>query len=189
VGVPGPTASAVDVTPDTDLAALAEHLGAQVRVGGLVATVGADGVDLDDGSATARLVFRGDAIELLPYLRAGDAIAASGRVEELQGAFVVIVDGAAGVVRVGDLGQAVPVIVAGASPSDASAQPSDARLTRAGGLVDGPETWSIAAMGGLSLLSLVVTLIRRRRAQRRLRAVIVARLATLKPTRIERERA
>jgi hypothetical protein len=179
-GAPDATAGVVDVTPDTDLATLADHLGAQVRVGGLVAAVAADGVDLDDGSATARLVFRGDAVELLPYLRAGDAIAATGRVEQLDGAIAVIVDGAAGVVRVGDLGQAVPVIVAGASPIGESAQPSDPRLTRAGGLVDGPETWSIAAMGGLSLLSLVVTLIRRRRAQRRLRAVIVARLATLK---------
>jgi len=94
----------------------------------------------------------------------------------------VIVDGAASVVRVGDLGQAVPVIAAGVSPGGGSAEPSDPRLTRAGGLVDGPETWSIAAMGGLSLLSLGITLIRRRRAQRRLRAVIVARLATLKPS-------
>lgn len=188
-GAPNATTSVVDVTPDTDLAALGEHLGAQVRVGGLVAAVATDGLDLDDGSATGHLVFRGDAVELLPYLRTGDAIAATGRVEQLDGAFVVIVDGAASVVRVGDLGQAVPVITAGASPSGGSAQPSDSRLTRAGGLVDGPETWSIAAMGGLSLLSLVVTLIRRRRAQRRLRTAIVARLATLKPSGIERERA
>jgi hypothetical protein len=181
-GVLDATTGVVDVTPDTDLAALAEHLGAQVRVGGLVAAASADGVDLDDGSATAHLVFRGDAVELLPYLRTGDAIAATGRVEQLDGAFVVIVDGAGGVVRVGDLGQAVPVIIAGVSPPGGSSQPSDPRLTRAGGLIDGPETWSIAAMGGLSLLSLVVTLIRRRRAQQRLRAVIVARLATLKPS-------
>lgn len=181
-GAPTSTPGVVDVTPDTDLAALGEHLGAQVRVGGLVATVAADGIDLDDGSATARIVFRGDAIELLPYLRTGDAIAATGRVEQLDGAPVVIVDGAAAVVRVGDLGQAVPVLVAGASPAGGSAQPAEPRLTAAGGLVDGPETWSIAAMGGLSILSLVVTLIRRRRTQRRLRAVIVARLATLRPS-------
>ncbi|HEV2006010.1 MAG TPA: lamin tail domain-containing protein [Candidatus Limnocylindrales bacterium] len=181
-GRPDATAGVVDVTPDTDLAALRDHLGAQVRVGGLVAAVSTDGVDLDDGSATARLVFRGDAVELLPYLRTGDAIAATGRVEQLDGANVVIVDGAAGVVRVGDLGQALPVVVAGASPAGGSAQPSEPRLTAAGGLVDGPATWSIAAMGGLSILSLVVTLIRRRRAQRRFRAVIVARLATLKPS-------
>jgi hypothetical protein len=181
-GAPNATTGVTDVTPDTDLAALGEHLGAQVRVGGLVTAVAADGVDLDDGSATGHLVFRGDAVELLPYLRTGDAIAATGRVEQLDGAIVVIVDGAADVVRVGDLGQAVPVIVPGASPAGGSAEPSDARLTRAGGLVDRPETWSIAAMGGLSLLSLVVTLIRRRRARQRLRAVIVARLATLKPS-------
>jgi hypothetical protein len=181
-GAPNATTGVTDVTPDTDLAALGEHLGAQVRVGGLVVAVAADGVDLDDGSATGHLVFRGDALELLPYLRTGDAIAATGRVEQLDGAIVVIVDGAAGVVRVGDLGQAIPVISAGESPGGGSAPPSDARLTRAGGLVDRPETWSIAAMGGLSLLSLVVTLIRRRRARQRLRAVIVARLATLKPS-------
>jgi DNA/RNA endonuclease YhcR with UshA esterase domain len=181
-GAPDATTGVTDVTPDTDLAALGEHLGAQVRVGGLVTAVAADGVDLDDGSATGHLVFRGDAVELLPYLRTGDAIAATGRVEQLDGAIVVIVDGAADVVRVGDLGQAVPVIVPGASPAGGSAEPSDAGLTRAGGLVDGPETWSIAAMGGLSLLSLVVTLIRRRRARQRLRTVIVARLATLKPS-------
>ena len=188
-GAPNATTGVFDVTPDTDLAALGEHLGAQVRVGGLVAAVAADGVDLDDGSATAHLVFRGDAVELLPYLRTGDAIAATGRVEQLDDANVVIVDGATGVVRVGDLGQAIPVVVTGASPTGGTAQPSDPRLTAAGGLVGGPETWSIAAMAGLSILSLVVTVIRRRRARQRLRAVIVARLATLRPTGIERERA
>lgn len=178
-----------DVTPDTDLAALAEHLGATVRVGGLVAAIAADGVDLDDGTAMARLVFRADAIDLLPHLRTGDAIAASGRAEQLHGVTVVIVDGAASIVRVGDLGQAEPVIVAGASPTGGSSAVADPRLAAAGGLVGGPESWSLAAMGGLSILSLLVTLIRRRRTQRRIRAVVVARLSTLRPSGIERDRA
>jgi LPXTG-motif cell wall-anchored protein len=51
----------------------------------------------------------------------------------------------------------------------------------AGSILGGPESMSILAMLGLSLVSLAVTLVRRRQARRRLRTVIVARLATLKP--------
>jgi len=178
---PDATNASQDSTPDTDLAALAEHLGARVRVGGLVAAVMTDGVGLDDGTATAHLVLRGDALDLLPFLKAGDAIAAGGRVEQQAGVVVVVVDGAADIVRVGDLGQAMPVVRADASPGPSSNPSSGRGFATAGGLVPGPESLSIAAMAGLSIVSLVVTLIRRRRAQQRLRAVIVARLATLKP--------
>lgn len=170
-----------DISPDTDLAVLEERVGQQVRIGGLVAALTDDGLDLDDGTATAHLVLRGDALQLLPHMRVGDAIAASGRVERLDRAVVVIVAGAADLVRVGDLGQALPVETGSAPPSAAPSAATGLGIAAAGPLVGGPESMSILAMLGLSLVSLAVTIVRRRQAQRRLRAVIVARLATLKP--------
>jgi hypothetical protein len=170
-----------DISPDTDLAVLEERVGQQVHVGGLVTALTDDGLDLDDGTATAHLVLRGDALQLLPHIRAGDAIAATGRVERLDGAVVVIVAGAADLVRVGDLGQALPIETGSAAPSSAPSAPTGYGLVAAGPLVGGPESMSILAMLGLSLVSLAVTLVRRRQARRRLRTIILARLATLKP--------
>ena len=101
--------------PDTDLAALHEHVGETVRVGGLIASVAGDGFDLDDGTALARVELRGDMAALLPHLREGEAVAATGVVAMVDGAPIVIVDAAGSLLRVGSLGQALPI--AGASPA------------------------------------------------------------------------
>lgn len=178
----GALGSATDVTPDTDLAALLLRLGQRVRVGGLVATISQGGFDLDDGTAIAPVVLRGDARELLPYLRVRDAIAASGTVERIDGALVVVVAAAGDLVRVGDLGQALPI---GPSTSPApSVEPASASLadTVSSVLQPQPGPVGLVAMAVLSLASLVGTLLRRRRARRLLREVITARLATLRPT-------
>jgi hypothetical protein len=113
-------------------------------------------------------------------------------VEELEGALVVVIAGAADLVRVGDLGQALPIAVASAAPVGGDVGP-DARLATAGGIGfgigSGPESVSLFAMAGLSLVSVITTVLRRRRARQRLRALVVARLATLKPIGAERESA
>jgi hypothetical protein len=120
-----PTGQGIDVTPDTDLAMLLEHVGERVRVGGLVARLAEDGFDLDDGTALARVVLRGELGALLPYLREGEAVAATGSVELVDGAAVVVVDDDGSLVRVGSLGQALP-IGDGSGASDASVPPTGA---------------------------------------------------------------
>ena len=76
-----------DVTPDTDLATLARP---RRRSGSgsaaSIARVADDGFDLDDGTALARVELRGDMAALLPHLREGEAVAATGTVELVDGA-------------------------------------------------------------------------------------------------------
>ncbi|HYN69815.1 MAG TPA: lamin tail domain-containing protein [Candidatus Eisenbacteria bacterium] len=179
----GSSSNVGDVTPDTDLAALLPRLGQRVRVGGLIAALSADGFGLDDGTAIARVILHGDAIELLPYLRVRDAIAASGRVERLDGALAVVVEEAGDLVRVGDLGQAVPIGRPSVSP-EPPVEPADASLADAVSSVlqPHPGPLGLVAMAALSLASLLGTLLRRRRARRLLREAITARLATLRPS-------
>src|SRR4029077_3352398 len=95
---------------------LGDHLGERVQVGGLIAALTSDGFVLDDGTATAGIVLEGDALQLLQYLKVGDALAATGIVGETPDGYGVTVDGAANLVRVGDLGQALPVAGASAGP-------------------------------------------------------------------------
>src|SRR5262249_28074214 len=63
-----------DVTPDTDLAALSDDVGQQVRVGGVIARLADDGFDLDDGTALAHIVLSGDIAALISHLREGEAV-------------------------------------------------------------------------------------------------------------------
>lgn len=177
--------SLADITPDTDLATLADHVGEEVHVGGLIAGLTIDGFVLDDGTATATIVLASDALDLLPYLRVGDAVAATGIVTETADGFGVVVAGAADLVRVGDLGQALPV--AGAGPGPDASSPgttglgNGGSLTTALGLDMAAAPFGVLAMAGLSVVSLFVTLVRRRQERRRLRAVVVGRLGALRP--------
>jgi hypothetical protein len=174
--------AAVDITPDTDLAALADRIGQRVRVGGLVARLAEDGFDLDDGTALARVQLRGQMAELLPHLREREAIAATGTVELIDGSPGVVVDDAGALVRVGSLGQALPIAGQGA---DAFASPSPAgghAALNAGASPFGPDIapTSLLALVALSTLSVVATIVRRRLGRRRLRAALVDRLASLR---------
>jgi hypothetical protein len=180
-----PTASArrsasVDVTPDTDVAVLESHVGERVRVGGLIVRTTADGFELDDGTGIGSVALRGDALELLPYLRPKEAIAAAGTVERRDAAFVVVVEKGSDLVRVGDLGQALPVAIASATPSS---PPKTGHLGLGDELTAAfrgqPAPFGIATMAGVSLASLLATVLRRRRARRRLRAAIERRLSSL----------
>ena len=179
VGAGGP----LDITPDTDLAALSEHVGEKVRVGGLIASVAGEGFDLDDGTALARIELRGDMAALLPHLREGEAVAATGVVTMVEGAPAVIVDAAGSLLRVGSLGQALPIA---GPPGPAASPPASASagavpLTADSTLL-GPAMapTSLLAMVLLTVASLGVTILRRRLVRRRLRAVVVQRLASLR---------
>lgn len=172
-----------DITPDTDLAVLGEHVGERVRVGGLVARTAGDGFDLDDGTAIAHVVLRDDMVALIGSLREGEAVAATGTVELVNGAPAVVVDDAGTLVRVGTLGQALPIGGTQRGPAPG-----------ADGDPVGPATdvTDIAFGGGLGLaglftLALLTALavtagtLRRRLERRRIRAVLIERLATLGP--------
>ena len=170
------------VTPDTDLAALLEHVGERVRVGGLIVSVAGDGFDLDDGTALARVELRGDMADLLPHLREGEAVAATGVVQLLDGAPVVTVDAAGSLLRVGSLGQALP-IGGGPPAADPTSSPEAGTTSLAadsGVLGPAAAPTSLLAIALLTLASAAVTLLRRRLERRRLREAVVGRLATLR---------
>ncbi|HYK95551.1 MAG TPA: lamin tail domain-containing protein [Candidatus Dormibacteraeota bacterium] len=174
--------AAMDVTPDTDLAVLLEHVGARVRVGGLVARLATGGFDLDDGTAIARIELRGDMAALVANLHAGDAIAATGMVALVEGTAKVVVGDDGVLVRVGSLGQALPI---GSGPTEAVPSPSGndqgAMAADSARLGLGAAPASVLAMLGIALLSVLATVLRRRLLQRRLRAALVDRLASFRP--------
>jgi uncharacterized protein YdeI (BOF family) len=177
-GSADPSASSAAITPDTDLATLTDLVGRRVKVGGLIARIADDGFDLDDGTALARVELRGEMLALLPHIRAGEAIAASGMVELADGAPVVVLDDAGSLVRVGSLGQALPI---GDAPlpsptGEGGGAPVNADSTAIGS----PAPASLFAIATLTALSVLATVLRRRLAQRRLRFALIARLASLR---------
>jgi LPXTG-motif cell wall-anchored protein len=169
---------------DADLAVLADHVGALVRVGSLVVDVGAGEFRLDDGTAVGSVVLRGEAAAFLGLLHPGDAIGLVGRVERAGPGLRVGVDDPDGLVRLGGLGEIVPIAAtSGLGPSAApgsvpgsSAAPGQPTGTAGDGwpLVIGLIVASVAALG--------TTLVRRRRANRRLAEVVLGRVAGLHRT-------
>ncbi len=139
----GPAAATSAAAIDADLAAL-PAVGTLVRVGGLVVAVDGTSVLIDDGTATASLRLAGDAAELLGLLEPGDAVSAVGRVAEAAGGAVVEVSDAAGLVRVGDLGEALPLAadVAPTEAGEAAGRPAGAVRRRRG---HGRQSPSLAA--------------------------------------------
>lgn len=179
-GTPAGAPSAI--TPDTDLAALMEHVGERVRIGGLIVVVAGDGFDLDDGTALAHVALRDDMAALLPHLAAGEAVAATGVVEVADGTAIVVVGDDGSLVRVGSLGQALPIGAAGAeaSPVPSGTGGTAALTADATGLGSGLAPTSLVVMVLISAFSVLATLVRRRLVRRRLRAVVVHRLASLR---------
>jgi hypothetical protein len=193
-GRPGPgagtTGSGSGAQPtDIDLAEIRDHVGALVRVGGLVGDVGGDGFALDDGTALGQVVLRGAALEQLALIETGDALNAIGVVEASTNgggsdptSFVVAVTDPAGIVRVGDPVPETP----SSTPTDAAPSGSgtgaldDPATHRAGGLLDGslPDI-GIAGIVLAGLASLAVTLLRRHRMRRQLAARVARRLSGL----------
>ncbi len=128
-GVGGTTAG----PRDADIAALGTLVGARVRVGGLVVAATSDALVVDDGTAAGRLVLGGDAAVYLGSLGMGDAVGATGTVRDGMDGPEVLVGAAADLVRLGDLGEGLPLdpvspLEAWASGApDASAEPAAVR--------------------------------------------------------------
>ncbi len=104
-GPPDGTESSSTTTEDVELADLAAHLGSTVRVGGLVTVVADDGFELDDGTATGRVVLEGAAGDLADLVEPGDAVNATGTPDDRGGPVLVVTD-PADMVLLGDLGAA-----------------------------------------------------------------------------------
>jgi len=184
-GAPGdhPAASPA---PTVELGSLADHPGERVRVGGLVAELATDGFTLDDGTATARIVLTGDAAAYQELIDPGDALEATGRVE-LDGVDGprLVVDSAADLVRVGDLGASgstasVDPGVTGSGTASAAPEPGPTtRVADVGGALPDPTVLGAGWLGLVIGLSVVVGLVRRRRMRRALAARVAARLAQM----------
>ena len=158
-----------------------------MRVGGLVVELAPDGFTLDDGSATGRIVLTGEAAQFLGLVEPGDAVEATGRVEagdEIDGPRLVV-EGAADLVRAGDLGGPPASAQPSGGPPVSSGTPTDSAspggVTQEAGLGGLPDP-TVAGAGWVLLMAVVsvaVTLIRRRRVRRALQVRIAARLAGL----------
>jgi hypothetical protein len=162
---------------DVDLATLAEHLGERVRVGGLVVAPTADGFTLDDSTAEATIVLADDAADFIGLLEPGDAVNATGTVERRDGRLIVVVRTGAGLVRIGDLGQALPIETTATPEPSPTARPQ--ALAGFGSAGPDPSVLGLAGILAVSALSAVVTLIRRRRLAQQVAIATRTRLASL----------
>jgi hypothetical protein len=182
----GPTtagSTALAGVPDADLSDLATHDGKVVRVGGLVGATRSDGFDLDDGTATGRVVLAGEAAAWATLVEPGDAINVTGLVTQRDGIHVVVVDDPALIVLGSDLMDAA----ADMDPAESAGAPSaidDATARRHAALGDGGLGLPGAGAGLVTLLALAVTsllatILRRRHARRLLASRVATRLAAL----------
>lgn len=179
---PGAGYSAV---PTVDLAVLVEHVGARVRVGGIVDARTPAGFTLDDGTAIGTVQLQGDAAAFLALIEAGDALGVVGVVEVGSGGeAVVVASDPGGLVRLGSLGEAIPLAVD--APPSATAGGAVNPVVSAGLADPIPEldgSWfGAAGLVLVSACSLLVTAVRRRRARLRLVSVVAARIAGLRRT-------
>lgn len=189
VGTAGTATAAgrYEAVPIVDLAALAEHVGELVRVGGLVDGDAPGGFILDDGTALARVQLSGATAEFQALIEAGDAIGVAGTVVAAEdGSASIVVTDPAGLVRLGALGESIPIAATGAAatvptdPKRPTGRPMSA-ASLASPFGDLPGGWlGMGGVLGLSMVSLVVTALRRRRTRERLVSVVTARLAELR---------
>jgi hypothetical protein len=191
-----PAGAPADQPVDADMATLPGMAGVRVRVGGIVVVLDGDRVSLDDGTATGRLQLAGDAADLLPLLETGDAVSAVGVVAVAEDEALVLVDDPAGLVRLGDLGEALPLdpgVPWSAAATDPATRPAaalPAPVDPAGsqaaamtGADPTPGEGPLMAGVGLALLAssgwACLVAVRRRRDRRRLTARIAGRIAAL----------
>ncbi|MCJ7711558.1 MAG: hypothetical protein MUQ32_12095, partial [Chloroflexi bacterium] len=176
--------------PDVDLADLAAQAGREVHVGGLVTEIEDGGIRLDDGTAIARIVLAAAAADLLPVLRPGDAVNATGVVEigdADRNETVVVVSDPSSVALLGDLGSAddsgvaagdaVVEVGLGLAPLPAGAAAAASAVSgieRGTGLGAAPA--GMVTLGLTGLIAGAAALVRRRRSKRLFRSRIVARL-------------
>jgi hypothetical protein len=171
---------------DVDLANLADALGEQVRVGGLVTDLEPRGVRIDDGTASALVVLDGEAAQLLPLIEPTDAVNASGTVESLGGEFAVVVTDPAGIALAADpttAGAAATATPLDAPSGDSSGSTEASLADPFGGL---PGLAGLGTLAAVTALSVAVTCLRRWQTRRRLGARVAARLAAFAgPTTVE----
>ena len=167
---------------DVDIAALAEHQGELVRVGGLVTAVEPEAILLDDGTATGRIVLKGDAAALLGLLAPGEALDAVGRVRGTPAGAEIEVTSAADIVRVGDPGSD-PNGGPSAGPDGSPAGQLNAGEGQTAPLPGptGPATAVLLVLGGavLAALAACVVAVRRRRERQATSGRVALRLAAL----------
>jgi len=171
------------LVPDVDLATLADHLGELVRIGGLVVARTTDGFTLDDGTAIGRVELRGEAAAFLELIEAGDALGIVGRVEAGTGEDpLVVATDPAGLVRLGSLGETVPLAAEVAPSATAGPSPGAVAAAGLGDPLRGLDGGWLGAIGLIvaSLGSLLVTVARRRRAHLRLRMAVASRIGELR---------
>ena len=171
---------------DADVVDLDGFIGRTVRIGGLVVDLAADGFTIDDGTAIGRVVLRDAALELLALVEPDDALNAIGRVEASAAGPIVVVTDPGAVVRAGDPVAAEtspapdPTAMTAATPdAEASGATTGGRLAglTGGGLRLEPGAAGLGTLVAISVLSLAVSLLRRRYRHRRLTALVTARLA------------
>ena len=115
-----------------------------------------DGFLLDDGTAIGKIVLTGEAAEYLPLIEPGDALNATGRVEADGTGFRIVVDEAAGLVRVGDPTAASAELAAGAPASATAGRRHDRRAARSpaaclgGGRAREPPGWPASSCSAAS---------------------------------------
>lgn len=182
----GPTAwhgaSGADAPADSDLGALADHVGALVRVSGLIAEVRGNVIRLDDGTGLGTVLLLDGAAEYRMLLHVNDPIGLVGLVERSGSDLQIRVADPSGIVRLGALGEAVPI--AAVDIADASIETAASTADSAEGVLDGGLATGRMATG-LGLLVLVVTagaasLLRRRQARGRLLEAVTTRIHGLR---------
>ena len=170
---------------DADLVELRERIDTTVRVGGLVESTDASGFTLDDGTAVARVELVGAAADLAGSIVVGDALNATGRVvrDPVTGEVGLEVSDPAGIVLAGDLGNEEATGTDGSGDlSDGADESSTDPIALRAGLAD-PATIpgaSAAVLVLLSMASLAITLLRRKRMREALATRVAARLAGIR---------
>ncbi len=166
---------------DADLADLDSLIGETVRVGGLVVDLRPDGFTLDDGTATARIVVGGEASSLVDLVEPSDAVNVTGRVERRpDDELAVVVDDPAAVVLASSVDGGAATDPA-PSPSPApSAAPDDVRTAATVDPAVLPGAGAgVATMLVIALVSVGMSMLRRRQGRRLLAARVATRLAAV----------
>jgi hypothetical protein len=163
---------------DLDLADLADHLGAIVRVGGSVQAIDETGFTLDDGTGIGRILLLDEAAAYLSMMAPGDVLNAVGVVGGTAAAPVIRVSDPAGIIRVDDVGASAEQEPGADAPAGGESAPSATRAEGLGAL--GPNgSVGLATLLALSVVSAAVTIVRRRRGRRALALRMARRLAAI----------
>jgi hypothetical protein len=168
---------------DLDLADLADHLGALVRVGGSVESIDDAGFVLDDGTGLVQVLLLDEAASYLSVLAPGDVLNAIGVVGGTAADPDLRVSDPAGIVRVDDLGASMRQAAVDGTPATEQLAQSSTRAEGLGGLLGQGGPAGLGTVLALSIASAAVTIARRRRSRRALAARIAARLGAIRGPR------